>query len=78
MITLPDELLLNSISEADLEECKKSGTGIYSVTVYADKLDDENCCDASGSGCYNSSISNIEHKELKEACCASTTNSVCC
>jgi len=78
MITLPDELLLNSINKADLEEFKKSGSGIYSVTVYADKLDDGNCCDASGSGCCNSTASDVEHKEVKEACCTATADSVCC
>lgn len=77
MITLPDELLLNYITRADLEEFKKSGSGIYSITVYADKLDDGSCCDASGSGCCSSITSDVEHKG-EEACCGPTADSVCC
>jgi hypothetical protein len=45
-ITIPDELLLQHISEKELAELKSSDLGIYSITVYAEKP----CCDP-GSGC---------------------------
>lgn len=45
-INVPDEILLNFISTAELEEFKKSGTGIYSVTVFASKPV-KSCCGGS-------------------------------
>jgi len=36
-IQLPDEILLNYLSEDELEEFRNSDTGIYSITVYAEK-----------------------------------------
>jgi arsenite methyltransferase len=38
LIELPDDLLLKYISQQELENYKKAGSGIYSITVYADKL----------------------------------------
>jgi len=38
-ITIPDEMLLNYISAAELETLKQENTGIYSITVYAEKPD---------------------------------------
>lgn len=37
IITLPDESLLNFLGRAELDEFKKSGSGIFSITVYAEK-----------------------------------------
>jgi SAM-dependent methyltransferase len=37
VIHLPDELLRNYLSQAELEAFRNSGTGIYSLTVYAEK-----------------------------------------
>jgi len=34
---VPDETLRQYLSEAELAEFKKSGQGIYSVTVYGEK-----------------------------------------
>jgi len=34
---IPDEILIDYLSFDELQEFKKSGTGIYSITVYADK-----------------------------------------
>ncbi len=34
---VPDEILLNYLDPAQLSEFKKSGTGIFSITVYAEK-----------------------------------------
>ncbi len=48
-ITLPDDILLQYLSPEDLESFKDSGTGIFSVTVYAEKPQ-PNCC-TPGSGC---------------------------
>ncbi len=48
-ITLPDALLLRYLSPEDLEGFKKDGTGIFSITVYAEKSQ-STCCTA-GSGC---------------------------
>jgi SAM-dependent methyltransferase len=37
MITLPDEILLNFLTAAEIRTFRNSGTGIYSITVYAEK-----------------------------------------
>lgn len=47
-IIIPDDILRNSLSEDELEKFKKSGTGIFSITVYAEKGKD--CC---GTECCN-------------------------
>jgi len=43
VITVPDEILLNYLSEQELDEYKNSGKGIFSITVYAEKPADCNC-----------------------------------
>ena len=47
-IFIPDDILRNSLSEDELEKFKESGTGIFSITVYAEKAKD--CC---GTECCN-------------------------
>jgi len=37
IITIPDETLLNYLDQKGLEQFKKSGSGIFSITVYAEK-----------------------------------------
>jgi SAM-dependent methyltransferase len=37
MITLPDETLLNYLDQSELYAFKESGSGIFSITVYAEK-----------------------------------------
>ena len=37
MISVPDNILLNYMSESELSSFKQSGTGIFSITVYAEK-----------------------------------------
>jgi len=37
MITIPDETLLNYLDHTELKTFKKSGSGIFSITVYAEK-----------------------------------------
>jgi len=48
VISVPDEILLNYISEEEITAFKNSGTGIYSITVYAEKAGfcskKESCC----------------------------------
>jgi hypothetical protein len=52
-IHVPDDILLNYISPAEIEKFRQSGLGIFSVTVYAEKpLAKEACC-TPGSGCCN-------------------------
>ena len=48
VINIPDDILRNSLSEKELNAFRKSETGIYSITVYAEKSKD--CC---GSSCCN-------------------------
>jgi len=37
MITIPDESLLNYLNNAELKDFRESGSGIFSITVYAEK-----------------------------------------
>lgn len=48
LINIPDDILLNYLSEAQLKDFKQSGTGVYSITVYAEKP--VSCC---APGCCN-------------------------
>ncbi|MEX0663102.1 MAG: arsenite methyltransferase [Balneolaceae bacterium] len=36
-ITVPDEILLKTLTEDELKDFRKSGTGIYSITVFGEK-----------------------------------------
>jgi len=46
VIAVPDEILLNYLSQQELDEYKNSGKGIFSITVYAQKPADCSCkCD---------------------------------
>ncbi len=47
-IIIPDDILQNYLSENEIVEFKNSETGIYSITVYAEKP--VNCCQP-GNGC---------------------------
>lgn len=51
-ILLPDDILANYFSKEEILAFKNSNTGIYSITVYAEKPTEENkaCCD---SNCCN-------------------------
>lgn len=47
IITIPDDILSNYLLPAQMNSFKQSGTGIYSITVYAEKpaaCCDSNCC----------------------------------
>jgi arsenite methyltransferase len=45
-IVIPDDILSNYLSAEDIQEFKAMGTGIYSITVYAEKplKEKESCC----------------------------------
>lgn len=49
VITVPDEILKDYLSEEEITSFKASGTGIYSITVYAEKAK-SSCCQP-GAGC---------------------------
>jgi arsenite methyltransferase len=51
-IIVPDDILSNYLSDDELKQFKSSGTGIYSITVFAEKAKDdkEACC---APGCCN-------------------------
>jgi ubiquinone/menaquinone biosynthesis C-methylase UbiE len=51
-IIIPDDILSQYLSGEQLKACKESGTGVRSITVYAEKLIEEKrlCC---GSDCCN-------------------------
>ncbi len=48
VITIPDDILSNYLSDEEIFSLKESGTGIFSVTVYAEKSTE--CC---GPECCN-------------------------
>jgi arsenite methyltransferase len=51
LITIPDDILINYVSTEAIKQFKESGTGIYSITVYAEKpVAAEACC---APGCCN-------------------------
>ncbi len=78
---MPDELLLKYINQQEIENYKKSGSGIYSVTIYADKLDEGTCCYATENGCCGSEIKIDNNTTEKSSCCgttASTNGTACC
>lgn len=43
-IMIPDDILRSYLSETEIQEFRNSGTGIYSITVYAEKSKDP-CCE---------------------------------
>jgi arsenite methyltransferase len=44
LVVLPDAILLKYLSPAELDQMKTAGTGIKSITVYAEKPADAPCC----------------------------------
>ena len=80
LIELPDELLLKYLNQNELDDYKISGSGIYSVTIYADKLEEGNCCESSGIGCCGSEAKNEENSTENTSCCGTNSNgkSSCC
>lgn len=50
-IIVPDDILQNYLSEKEIREFKNSGTGIFSITVYAEKPSESDC--GCAPGCCN-------------------------
>ena len=50
VIVIPDDILKNYLSDAELQAFKSGKAGIFSVTVYAEKPSNPGCC-LPGSGC---------------------------
>jgi arsenite methyltransferase len=44
LIVVPGDILANYLSPEEIESFKNSGTGIFSITVYAEKPADTACC----------------------------------
>lgn len=49
-IVIPDDILSNYLNEKELKDFKNGHTGIFSITIYAEKPKKESCCQP-GSGC---------------------------
>lgn len=59
-ITIPDDILAKSLSETEIDEFKKGATGIFSVTVYAEKP-----------GVKSSHpVANLSETQSQAACCS--------
>jgi SAM-dependent methyltransferase len=50
-IVIPDDILKNYLSDVELLENKQGHTGIFSLTVYAEKPASQSNCCTPGSGC---------------------------
>ncbi|HJV20821.1 MAG TPA: arsenite methyltransferase [Sediminibacterium sp.] len=50
-IVIPDDILKNYLNEQELADFKKGATGIFSITVYAEKPKAETCCKPGGGCC---------------------------
>jgi len=50
-IVIPDDILKNYLNETELASFKTGSTGIFSITVYAEKPTDESCCTPGGGCC---------------------------
>ncbi len=49
-IGLPDEILVNYLNETEMTKYKQGSIGIFSITVYGEKQNEESCC---GPDCCN-------------------------
>ncbi|WP_323756532.1 arsenite methyltransferase [Roseivirga sp.] len=80
-IELPDELLLKYVSPEELSAFRKTDAGIYSITLYAEKLEEGACCDSTGSGCCGGEEVATTSKVEEVSCCGTVSggsNSSCC
>jgi arsenite methyltransferase len=50
IIYVPDDILLNYVTKNEIDQFRKSGVGIFSITVYAEKPVVKACC---GTDCCN-------------------------
>ena len=51
-IVIPNDILLNYLSQQEINEFKNSGAGVFSITVYAEKPDEKQECGCAP-GCCN-------------------------
>lgn len=51
VITIPDDILINYLNVEELNSFKNGNTGIFSITVYAEKPAVETCCTPGGGCC---------------------------
>ena len=51
LIVIPDDILKNYLNEEQLDSFKKGSTGIFSITVYAEKPTELSCCTPGGGCC---------------------------
>lgn len=77
-IKLADELLLNYLNESELEIFKQSKAGIYSITVYAEKLEEGACCESTGNNCCGSEVETPVEEKQSTCCDTSSGSSNCC
>jgi len=70
-IDIPDDFLLKYVDSRELKVLKETGSHLYSVTIYAEKLDDGSCCDPLDGECCGSE----ENKGTgNTTCCATETD----
>ncbi|WP_084362938.1 arsenite methyltransferase [Roseivirga echinicomitans] len=74
-IELPDELLLKYVSPEELSAFRETDSGIYSITLYADKLEEGACCNSTGSGCCGGEEVATPSKVDEVSCCGTTSSS---
>ena len=65
MITIPDDILINYLTPEEMEDIESKNMGIFSITVYAEKLGEKSSEDHSD-----------DKQDKKEACCGPESN--CC
>lgn len=46
IIYVPDDILIKYVTKNEIEQFRKSGVGIFSITVYAEKPIEKSCCGA--------------------------------
>lgn len=51
LIDLPEKLLLKYLTPEEYTGLKRSKSGIYSITIYAEKLEEGDCCKSLEDGC---------------------------
>lgn len=65
MITIPDDILINYLTPEEMEDIESKNMGIFSITVYAEKLGEK-----------SSENHSDDKQDKKEACCGPESN--CC
>lgn len=74
VIELPDDLLQKYLNATELEAYRNSESGVYSITVYAEKLEEGDCCESTEENCCGSDVKT----EKESGCCGSGNDSSGC